>query len=370
MAIEPTVHNVRKFNIEAISVPIVYNNYGDNDPNGMMYALKEDVDAIRQDALAKYDMYPHQTSPKVVPLVLRCFKGDIIEINFHNSLSDTRASIHVEGLNYDVKTSDGASVGYNPDTTTSDTISYRWFADTEGTYLFSDLADPRAGEYTNIHGLFGAIIVEKPGSKWLDPVTGNELRSGLFADIYAPGKKAFREYVVFFQDELAVYDKNQDNPIDPHTGLESSTMGISYRSEPMRNRIIEAPHDLPENAVCVKKYYPDLKEHDMDMDMDMDPDHAEHVLTGEDISMSSWSFRDPATFLLNAYVGDPCTIRLLHAGVKETHVMHIHNHQWRLEPNNPNSVAIDSQSISPQETYDIEILYGAGSLTRTIGDVI
>lgn len=31
---------VRVFDIEAISIPIVYNKYGDHDPNGMMYVLK------------------------------------------------------------------------------------------------------------------------------------------------------------------------------------------------------------------------------------------------------------------------------------------------------------------------------------------
>lgn len=366
MGLGSEFQNVVEFNIEAISVPIVYNNYGDNDPNGMLYALKEDVSAIQADAIARFNMYPPQTSSKVVPLVIRCHLGDVLKINFHNSVN-TRASIHVEGLNYNVLTSDGASEGYNPDTTTSDTISYLWFADHEGTYLFSDLADPRSGEFTNIHGLFGAVIVEAPGSRWLDPVTGRALKTGLFADIYSPKRKAFREYTVFFQDELAVKDKDGNAPIDPHTGMESSTMGISYRSEPMRHRMVDPPHMLPKDAKCVTNVYPQGTISDMEP---MDPGHMEHVLTGEDVGMSSWYFGDPATFLLNAYVGDPCIIKLLHAGVKETHVMHIHNHQWRLEPNNPTSIIIDSQSISPQEVYEIDILYGAGSLTGTIGDVI
>lgn len=358
-----TNHNTNPlvFNIEAISVPIVYNKYGDHDPNGMMYALLEDADEIKRDADKNYKMYPPQPSPKVVPLVIRCHKGDVLQINFHNSLSNTRASIHIQGLNYNVLDSDGASVGYNPDTTTSDRITYLWFADHEGTYLFSDLADPRSGEFTNIHGLFGAVIVEEPGSCWYDPVTGDPLKSGLFADVYPPLRKSFREYGVFFQDELAVVDKDGNPPTDPHTMLPSSTMGISYRSEPMRNRIIPAPYPLPEDAECVKQLYPNLQP---------PSDHEHHILTGEDVGMSSWVFSDPATFLLNAYVGDPCIMRLLHAGVKETHVMHVHNHQWRLEMDNPESTIIDSQSISPQECYDIDFLYGAGSLTKTIGDVI
>ena len=57
-----------------------------------------------------------------------------------------------------------------------------------------------------------------------------------------------------------------------------------------------------------------------------------HVVTGEDISMSSWTYGDPAPPILRAYAGDPAKIRLIHGGIKETHVFHLHNHQWRLDP--------------------------------------
>ena len=99
-------------------------------------------------------------------------------------------------------------------------------------------------------------------------------------------------------------------------------------------------------------------------------DEMHHIVTGEDISMSSWPYGDPAPPILRAYAGDPAKIRLIHGGIKETYVFHLHNHQWRLEPDDPKSTIIDSISISPQECYTLDILYGAGSLTRTIGDVI
>ena len=40
----------RNFNIEAISLPIVYNKYGDHDPNGLLYVLKEDSERIQKRA--------------------------------------------------------------------------------------------------------------------------------------------------------------------------------------------------------------------------------------------------------------------------------------------------------------------------------
>ena len=80
--------------------------------------------------------------------------------------------------------------------------------------------------------------------------------------------------------------------------------------------------------------------------------------------------RRPRPAILKAYVGDPSKIRLIHGGVKETHVFHLHNHQWRLEPDDPKSTIIDSISISPQECFTLDILYGAGSFNGMIGYAI
>ena len=221
-----------------------------------------------------------------------------MKICFRNRLG-RRLSIHVQGLLYDVAASDGTSTGFNQDSTTDNEIEYTWYADTEGVFLFHDMADPRSSEEaTNIHGLFGAVIVEPPGARWFHPETGEEMESGLMADLYQPGKPAFREYTVFFHDELEILDKDGNPPVDHRTGLPSSTTAISYRSEPMRNR----------------------------MPLTHDPADS-----GEDTSMSSWVYGDPAPSILRAYVGDPAKIRLVHGGIKETHVFHLHNHQWRLE---------------------------------------
>ncbi len=333
----PKTGNVRTFYIEAIQIPIVYNKYGDYDPDGLLYVLEEDAERIKREALQRFGMEIPQPYKEVQPLVIRVNRGDTVKVRFRNSLN-RRLSIHVQGLSYDVNTSDGSSVGYNDDSTTSGEIWYTWHADTEGVYLFNDMADPRSTEdATNIHGLFGAVIVEAPEAEWFDPETGEELKSGLMADIYQPGKPAFREYSVFFHDELEILNKEGEPPIDPHTGLPSMTTAISYRSEPMRNRMPHS-HD-PANSA-------------------------------EDVSMSSWVYGDPAPPILFAYVGDPVKIRLLHGGVKETHVFHLHNHQWRLEADNPVSTILDSITISPQECYTLDILFGAGSLNHVIGDVI
>ena len=329
--------STRWFTIEAIQIPIVYNRYGDYDPNGLLYVLEEDSQRIQEEAIRRFRQMPPQPYEEVQPLVIRVNLGDTVKVRFRNRLN-RRLSIHVQGLSYDAATSDGGSVGGNPDSTTNNEIVYTWYADTEGVFLFHDMADARSSEdATNIHGLFGAVIVEPPEARWFHPETGEEIRSGLMADIYQPGKPAFREYSVFFHDELEILDKDGKPPMDHRTGLPSSTTAISYRSEPMRNR----------------------------MPLTHDPADS-----GEDISMSSWVYGDPAPPILRAYVGDPAKIRLIHGGIKETHVFHLHNHQWRLEADNPVSTIIDSITISPQECYTLDILYGAGSRNRVIGDVI
>ncbi|SDW36066.1 hypothetical protein [Tepidimicrobium xylanilyticum] len=103
-----------------------------------------------------------------------------------------------------------------------------------GNLLFQRHADTRSNELgTNVHGLFAAIIVEEAESTWFDPVTGEPLESGLFADIYHPTKPTFMEYIVFFHDKMEIKDKNGETPINPNTNLPSSAIGVSYRSEPM-----------------------------------------------------------------------------------------------------------------------------------------
>ncbi|MCI9441045.1 MAG: multicopper oxidase domain-containing protein [Ruminococcus sp.] len=105
----PKMENVRTFHIQAIKIPIVYNRYGDYDPDGLLYVLEEDAERIRREALERFKMDIPQPYKEVQPLVIRANLGDTVKVRFQNSL-DRRLSIHVQGLSYDVNTSDGANV--------------------------------------------------------------------------------------------------------------------------------------------------------------------------------------------------------------------------------------------------------------------
>lgn len=147
----PRMENVRTFHIEAIQIPIVYNRYGDYDPEGLIYVLEEDADRIQREALKRFEMDIPQPYEEVLPLVIRANRGDTVKVRFRNSLN-RRLSIHVQGLSYDINTADGASVGYNDDSTTGGEIWYTWYADKEGVYLFNDMADPRSTIFTSRQG--------------------------------------------------------------------------------------------------------------------------------------------------------------------------------------------------------------------------
>lgn len=179
--------SIRRFDIEAIKIRIVYNKYGDHDPDGKMYVLKKYRSKIER-LVRKNPLTPVEL---VQPLVIRVNVGDKVVINFKNR-TNAPASMHIQGDCYDVNTSDGANVGYNNNTIVKPNkkIKYEWYAKREGTFLFHDMADTSSlNTSTNVHGLFGAIIVEPVGCTWTNPETGEYLDFGINADIHHPYKE-------------------------------------------------------------------------------------------------------------------------------------------------------------------------------------
>ena len=63
-------------------------------------------------------------------------------------------------------------------------------------------------------------------------------------------------------------------------------------------------------------------------------------------------------------------IRFVHAGVKETHVFHLHLYEWHAVAGDQSSPRIDAISVSPQTGHTIEPVWGAGNRHQVAGDVI
>jgi hypothetical protein len=79
---------------------------------------------------------------------------------------------------------------------------------------------------------------------------------------------------------------------------------------------------------------------------------------------------DPAN-IHHSYVGDKAKFRNVHAGPKEQHIFHLHNHQWLFNANDDNANYLDAQGIGPGSTYTYEINYGgSGNRNKTAGDAI
>lgn len=77
-----TESKTRYFKIEAIQIPIVYNKYGDYDPNGLLYVLEEDSQRIQEEAMRRFQQTPPQPYEEVQPLVLRVNLGDTVKVRF------------------------------------------------------------------------------------------------------------------------------------------------------------------------------------------------------------------------------------------------------------------------------------------------
>lgn len=334
---------------------------------------------------------PH---PLVVPLVLRAAKGDTIEIKLTNEIEGRKVGIHLVGPGTTIP-SDGTNIWDNPSSLAdhNQTQNYRWKCEHEGVFVFHDAGDFRGDEKgTNAHGLFGALVVEPEGSRWTDPEDKNlPFYSGLYADVhqqtdavintapkapyprrdnltppnanaltdaYPPAQTSFREYVIFIHDEPhwdSPHTELKQNPCDPvqsqeqiaHEHTAGSLMPISYRAEPMISRERKLWKRMEAGLI--------------------DPNN---IVVNEEQHHSCWMFGEPATPVLKAYLGDPVRIRLVHAGVKETHVFHLHVYEWNAVAGNPKTNIIDAITISPQTAHTIQPFYGAGNRQMVPGDVI
>jgi hypothetical protein len=72
----------------------------------------------------------------------------------------------------------------------------------------------------------------------------------------------------------------------------------------------------------------------------------------------------------HSYIGDRVLFHNLHAGPKETHVFHLHAHQWRAGADGYGAYR-DSQTIAPLQAFTYEIDHGGGgNLNLTAGDSI
>ncbi len=181
--------------------------------------------------------------------------------------------------------------------------------------------------------------------------------------------KPFREFTVIFHDEVHAKQafaelEDENNPLS----LLKDGMGINYGVSSMGSLLMSTPSFY---KTWPAKNCPECR--------------------AEEFFLSSWANGDPALILKyndagkatgarypddpsnvhHSYLGDNVRFRNIHAGPKETHVFHLHAHQWVLDSADPNSSYLDSQTISPGATFSYDIEFGgSGNRNYTPGDSI
>lgn len=239
-------------------------------------------------------------------------------------------------MKFDTITSDGAANGWNniAGARKYETLVERFFADEELRTVF--FHDHLYANSHQLHGVFGALIIEEAGATFHNIRNGEMLRSGTQAVIQRRDGSSFREFALFVHDFAFLFDK-EGNPLNPPKAPGShddpGVMGINYRSEPMRERL--GCHE--------------------------DPAYM----------FSSFVHGDPATPILETYPGDELMIRLVDGAHEEQHVFNITGMSWQKELEDPHSPLAASQTLGVSEAFNLNIkdAYQAGDYLYYCGGI-
>ncbi len=288
---------LKTFDVQAINVKIPLNRFGDNDPQGRMLVLSDQIGAVRAQEASQKVSIGLKDDP-IQPLAIRANEGDCVQIRLDNNLTtDGDIGLHIDGLSYDVASS-GDAVGNNESSAISASDpprTYRYFIPREPEFEGAHYMHPGPGNRQAVaHGLFGSLVVEPPGSTYLNPSTGQPQPSGWEATIVPGSGKSFRENVKALHEigdesfDIGGPNGTKLPRVDPHTtSYRPGSRGINYRSEPFMNR-------LARNG--------DWKS----------------------LAYNSFTFGDPATPMPRGYLGDPTKFRIIHPGTEMFHVYHLH----------------------------------------------
>ncbi len=277
-----------------------------------------------------------------------------------------------------------------------ESVTCRWLIDQEGPHFISSLVPGSGGEGDGgslTHGLFGALIAEPEHSVWyrsqvtkaafdaawpsaadaaiphrrngaldyalkdatgvpilefLQPLSDAnrvELVHGDLNAIVRPrGERPFREFTVVFHDELKTFFTNGFQELADFEQLHGvrDGFGINYGASGMGSLLIANRKKIGPAANCVECLY-------------------------EEFFLQSWANGDPALLewfpddpsnVHHSYLNDRVVFRNFHAGPKETHVFHLHAHQWFGGNDNDRGSYLDSQTVGPMQAFTYKIYHG------------
>jgi manganese oxidase len=263
------------------------------------------------------------------------------------------------------------SDGTAPDLTRSGAIDYD-APDDDGIPLLdmvrtlADGDDATPGVHEIVHGDLNAIV-------YCDPNAGEGYCAEGDGSTAEPNYTAFREFSVFFHDELKTFYTRNFRELEDFGQLAGVRDGfaINYGASGMGAMLLANRKGIGPADDCMECLY-------------------------EEFFLTSWANGDPALLewfaddpsnVHHSYLNDPVVFRNFHAGPKETHVFHLHAHQW-FAGNDPNRGSyLDSQTVAPQQGFTYNIYHGglrgpdgsgsgwwgsqgSGNRNRTVGDSI
>ncbi len=287
------------------------------------------------------------------------------------------------------------------------TITYQWEIDAKAkpaTHLLFSNSAPAGGEGDGgslVHGLFGALHVEPKDSEWYRSQTTKDeyarvkaqrqgasllnydaiepdgtptlkmLRprgpyefdlvhgdlNAIVVDHKSSESPAFREFTAVFHDELKTFYRDEFTELEQSFALSGvrDGFGINYGASGMGTILLANRKGIGPAKDCMECAY-------------------------EEFFLESWANGDPALLpefaddpsnVHHSYLNDRVEFRNLHAGPKETHVFHLHAHQWLAQQEESTGTYLDSQTIAPQQGFVYPIFYGgSGNRNKTPGDSI
>ena len=204
---------LREFDISAISVEITLNQWLDYHP-GYMYVLTENLDKVRaeevanREARSKEGFDPGAVSAglqtdMIQPLNIRGNQGDCVVITLRNQMEELEedVSLHIHGSSMIVQKTGQAATIANPDSLVKagESQVFEWYLrpdEQEGAHAFHS----HVGREQSSLGMIGTFIVEPMGSRYLDPLTGKETKSGWQVMIANANAPDFREFVIIYHE--------------------------------------------------------------------------------------------------------------------------------------------------------------------------
>jgi FtsP/CotA-like multicopper oxidase with cupredoxin domain len=424
----------RTFSVYAINVDITVDRFGDHDPFGFMYVLAGALPAVRAQEAALKEAAAVDADPNgakvssglgkdpIQPLVLRARLGECVVITLTNRLTNPprggpgfgdpfistqpggvpAVSIDMAGVPYNAAGgAGGQAVGNNPTGV---------MVPPGGSYTYQYYLDPLTGEGAKVfrsggnstqltaHGLFGALVAEPADAKWLDPETGADRTddaafNSFSAIIQRSAGVSFREFAIMYHeigDEMfnlrrpAREDGGDTNCFDDPDGLGAPLPMLDEGG--IDNCGTDTDDYRPAGRALNYRSEPFFRRQELLVQQRGADDST--LPASESLMYSSYTNGDPATPMPRSYLGEPTKTRLIDAGFEQLHVHHLHGggDRWpqnpaaqnsnfasglqKRPPNNTPSINLDSQSIGPVETYNLEHECGAGGCQQAVGDFL